>query len=245
MSDSAHNTIQACAAPGAAVRSVPHGAIGTQDALSWEMAMARAQAPAEASARGAMHALPDGVDSLAMPPRPGEGAMGGAAQPPSAAPDQQQSPVQTAHVGGDQPAQPAATDGCAGVAPQRAGTMTQEAFLEYRMRRIALGLEPLATSTRMAEAPASDLLGATTTCSQIPPLSLSAPLGARLAALPLSDRPVAEGLSVGELALERVVQAQRGEQQAQLHVADQINQQLRLDLINTPESLPLQTVKSV
>lgn len=261
MTESARNTVQGSVSPGTGASTLLHrtdsgpaAATDVPDALSWEMAMARAAVPADAPTRSAMPGLADGGEWPPVPQYAGDGAVeavssvgtvSAPAQPSMPAPAQPPASAEPAHGLGEPTTQTLAADVSAGGAPQRAGTFTQEAFLEYRMRRIALGLEPLAVSARMAAAPATDPLVASTAGSLVQPVSLYAPTSANLAALPIADRPVANGLSMGELAVERVVQVQRGEQQAERHVAEQVNHRLHLESLNTPESLPLQTLKSV
>lgn len=257
MSDSTRNTVRDLAPPNAGAAASRHRACegsslvaDPQDALCWEMALARAETSADAPARGAPSGATEmgatGISALlGGPTQAGDGTGGVPSQPALSAQAQPEAATDLAHIDGEHAAQPMDADGGVGVATGRGGTRTQEEFLAYKMRRIALGLEPLATSAGMATAPMAEPLGGANTGSLARPVSLHTPNSVTLAALPVADRPVANGLSVGELAVERVVQVQRGEQQVQFHVAEQITHQLHLDAVNTPESLPLQTLKAV
>lgn len=226
-----------------------------ESAQSWEQAMARASAVA-GEPKPSQPAAPHGVGSdgtLSLTPQgddmPSAGQVTAPAMGQGAAPGE----VSSAGAGGSQTLvngvpvetqQPAR--GAVGNNGTLDGTMTQEEFLEYRMRRIALGLEPPASSA--ASTRAADAAGETIGSLLARPVSLVVPVGdasAALTALAATERPVSNDQSASELAGDRAVQLQQSEQQALLRGAEMVAQQLHLEVVNTPESLPLETLKSV
>lgn len=233
------------AAPGLASGHGPAEAADAQATHAWEMAMARAEAAGDPPLRsqpGAPQGLaPEGSSTagLCAGGTGVDGPAGATAVPGEAIPAEGGCAGATlAH----ESAGAGVADGSLAAVPGASGGMTQEEFLEYKLRRIALGLEPMVASAEMV---ACGDLGTTMATTLAQPVSLYVPVGAGPSALAPADRPVSNDQSVSELIGERLAQVQRSEQQAQLRGAEQIALQLHLDAINTPESLPLETLKSV
>lgn len=126
--------------------------------------------------------------------------------------------------------------------------MSPEELLQLKRDRFAIGLEPDAM-------PAQDLMGpdavgfgealamrAEGRLAQ--PVSLVQPMGIGVRSLPESERPVVEGMTVGELALERRESDERADVLAQDEGSEIAATQAHLADVNTPDSLPLETIQS-
>lgn len=213
-------------------------AVADDSALSWELAMARAEAgpagaPAGTDASAGTWSPFDTVGAaaagrLAGPPGEPAGGLPGAALP-----------------GASGQAAAAAEPGMTSLnaAP---GALSAQDLREYKWERMLLGLDPAANANSMAMDPsATDAVGAGPGSAQSDSLVAGFTTTQSLGGLPESDRPVVEGRSLVELVVDHQVQLQREEQVALDIGAAAISQQLHLEVVNTPDPLPLETIKSV
>ena len=231
-------------------------------ALSWRDAMARAEEgegaavparlPGGETASDPAHAPSSGQTNAAagewspMNPRGSVSANGGqGAGLPGA-----QAPAADGRGAGG-------TDGAFGGGPALDGAqglvdgaahMNPEELLQLKRDRLAMGLEPegLSGQALLSE---QDMgfngpLDPSTQVNLAQPVSLLQPQGIGVHSLPESERAVVNGMTVSELVVERQVDDEHSDEQAQAAGAEVASTQAHLAEVNTPDSLPLETIQS-
>lgn len=225
----------------------PRLASGDQ-VLSWEAAMGRAEQgemPVGATANplldttgtaGTAGATGDPATNEWSPMNPQGGAT--ACAPGEA----------TASAGAQDPANAQALSGEWGAGP--GGHMSPEELLQRKWDRIAMGLEPGAAPSggageELLAAPLDDAAMAEPAVSLAQPATLLQPLAMGWQGLSPSERPVTDGMTVAEIAVEHHVEASRADAQAYDAAGAIAAEQARLTEVNTPETLPERTIESV
>lgn len=126
-------------------------------------------------------------------------------------------------------------------------SMSPEALLQLKRERLAIGLEPGSMPGLISGEQGTvtgDALGMPTEVCLAQAVSLLLPQGIGVHALPESERAVVDGMTVGELVVERKVEGERSDTHAEEAGAQVAAQQAHLAEINTPASLPLETIQS-
>ena len=229
----------------------PRLASGDQ-VLSWEAAMGRAE-QGEMPASGATNPLFDTTGAA------GTAGANGSVDDPATKGWSPMNPQgePTANAPGEAPINACAQDSAnaqalsgEGVAGQ-GGHLSPEELLQRKWDRIALGLEPGAVPTGgagqelLSAASLDDAAMVESGVSLAQPATLLQPIALGWQGLSPSERPVADGMTVGEIATERHVEAARADAQAYDAAGASAAEQARLAEINTPETLPEQTIESV
>lgn len=173
------------------------------------------------------------------PPERGEaGAMAGAREAAGERASLQETP--------ESGAQARAMPGQGGDLPTH---MSPEELLQRKWDRAAMGLEPDASPegevfdeatgewTGGAEAQAGACLAQPVTWAQ--------PMAVGWQALPVSERPVADGMTTEELVSETRIERERADDQAYEANGAVAAEQARLTEANTPDTLPERTIESV
>lgn len=222
--------------------------------LSWRDAMARAEegvgvapqakpAGAETAAEQADAPTSGAAEAAAgewspMNPRGSVSASGarGAGAPGSRA------GATDGELGGEQ-----ALGGAQGFADAGA-RMSPEELLQLKRDRLAMGLEPGRQSGQelLAEQDMG-LNGPLDPSKEVclaQPVSLVQPQGIGVHSLPESERAVVDGMTVSELVVERQVDEEHTDEHAQAAGAEIATTQAHLAEVNTPDSLPLETIQS-
>ena len=213
--------------------------------LSWEAALGRAEqgaAPtgmpcttAEAASAASHEWSP--LNPIGVPVVTGDASIGqGVAGALSAMPASTESGMQTQAMSGTM------GDGLAHMSP--------EELLQRRWDRMAMGLEPGAVAPEgdFDSALSGGLASATegqAGVSLAQPVTLVQPITHGWQSLPVSERPVTDGMTVNELVTERHVEAERRDEQAHEAGDAVAAEQARLAEVNTPETLPERTIESV
>lgn len=126
--------------------------------------------------------------------------------------------------------------------------MNPEELLQLKRERLAMGLEPDAMPAQDLLADGSvnvgDALAGREQGCLAQPVSLVQPMGVGVHSLPESERPVVDGMTLGELALERRESDDRADAHAQATGSEIAAEQAHLSDVNTPDSLPLETIQS-
>ncbi|NIM42006.1 MAG: hypothetical protein GTN86_12630 [Xanthomonadales bacterium] len=213
--------------------------------LSWEAAMGRAEqgaapsgmpcSPAEAAGATGNEWSPMNPNGAPVAAGDAPGAQG-AAGAPSALPASAAADVQAQALPG---------------AVGQGGThMSPEELLQRQWDRIAMGLEPGAAAPTGAFDDA--LSGGLATGDEgladvnlAQPVTLAQPIALGWQSLPVSERPVTEGMTVDELVTERHVEEERHDERAHEAGDAVAAEQARLAEVNTPETLPERTIESV
>lgn len=234
-------------------------------ALSWQDALARAEQGASPHPQTGAPATAAAADS------PGASACGGAergewspmnprgtaAAPVGAGASGASADAQAAPLsGGRSTATPLSGEeaadgqamGAAGGFADGSPHMNPKELLQLKRDRLAMGLEPGAMPARdpLVDGAAAfgDALAAHAEGRLAQPVSLVQPMGVGVHSLPESERPVVEGMTLGELAFEHRESEDRAEMQAQATGSEIALEQAHLAEINTPDSLPLETIQS-
>lgn len=129
-----------------------------------------------------------------------------------------------------------------------AAHMSPEELLQLKRDRLAMGLEQGGMSSQEMLADQDMAFGApvdpSTEVCLAQPVSLVQPQGIGVHSLPESERAVVNGMTVSELVVERQVDEERTDAHAQEAGAEIAAAQAHLADINTPDSLPLETIQS-
>lgn len=211
--------------------------------LSWEAAMGRAQqglAPPHAGPRSPGEPA-EGADAEWSPMNPNGTRTGGEASAMAVA----REPDGAGATARDLVGADAQLPGMPGEPP---GRMSPEELLQRQRDRVAMGLEgdgaPLAEGCDDPQA-LLDGLPSQTGSGMAQPVTLAQPVAMGWQSLPVSERPVTDGMTTEELVTERHVERERSDDQAYEANGEVAAEQARLTEANTPDTLPERTIESV
>lgn len=128
--------------------------------------------------------------------------------------------------------------------------MSPEELAQRKWDRMAMGLEPSAALPGEAVDAAaagewSESAEAQAGASLAQPVTWVQPMVVGWQSLPVSERPVADGMTTEELVSERHVEQEHADEQAYQANEAVAAEQARLAEVNTPETLPERTIESV
>lgn len=209
--------------------------------LSWEAAMGRAE----------QGAAPTGMPCSTTEATGAAGTPANEWSPmnPNGTPEAAEA-ADTSGAAGAQPAMQAPAEPGAqaeampGAMGDRASHMSPEELLQRKWDRIALGLEPgTAPAPGAFDEALSD--GPVAGTEAQAGVNLAQPIALGWQSLPVSERPVTDGMTVDELVTARHVEEGRSDAQAYEAGEAVAAAQARLAEVNTPETLPERTIESV